>query len=376
MRIVILGPFPPFRGGIAHFNIALFRALAESHELLAINFTTQYPAFLFPGKTQYEEDSVGVEIAAYRTLSSINPFSWLKTAKMISRFNPDVVITSFWMSFFSPAYGSVLRWFHHKDQTLRITLFHNVIGHEQYYWDKLLLSYQLAVTDKAVTLSESVTQDLKSLNYANTIIQAFHPIYDIFGAGVDRAQAKRELGYSREEKLVLFFGYIREYKGLDLFIRASRIVADRGVKCRYLAVGESYIDIKIYHDLIETVAMGKEFSLKVTFVPDKDVARYFSAADLVVCPYKSATQSGIIQIAYHFDRPVIVTRVGGLDQMVANGRSGLVVDPNPESIADGIYTYFTDLNTDEVESFIHQYKSRFSWSSFVSNLEKAWQDEA
>ncbi|MFQ6604497.1 MAG: glycosyltransferase, partial [Fidelibacterota bacterium] len=363
MRIVILGPFPPFRGGISHFNIALYRALTLHHTVLAINFTTQYPAVLFPGKTQYEENTVGEEIQAVRLLSSINPFTWFRTAKKIRSFGPDVILTSFWMSFFAPAYGMVLRWCRNREKPVRrITLFHNVFGHEKHIMDKGLLPYLLPVCDQAVTLSGSVTQDLKSLDYAKPIITAFHPIYDIFGSMINRDEAKISLGYSSNDKLILFFGYIRDYKGLDLFIEASRIVSDRGVQCKYLAVGESYIDTKVYTQLIKNVGMQKHFKLQVTFVPDSHVARYFSAADLVVCPYKSATQSGIIQIAYHFDRPVVVTRVGGLEQMVADGLSGQLADPTPESIADGIHEYLTQHSPEETESFIQSYKERFNWS--------------
>ncbi len=375
MKIAIVGTFPPYRGGITHFNVTLFRTLQKEHDVKAYNFSVQYPVFLFPGKTQYEE-SANKDYDRYpRILNAVNPCNWKKVGRRIGKERPDLVIFKFWMPFFAPAFGSVAKKIKHVSPITKIlVILDNVIPHEPKWWDLPVTKNFFKKVDHFIAMSNSVRDDLLSIFSDLTIPVVAHPIYDIFGNKIDREVAKSKLGYDQDEKIILYFGFIRKYKGVDWLIRAIQLLKARWTGFQVIILGESYIDTKPYIELVESSGVKDIIDMQIRFVPDIEVSEYFCAADVVVLPYKSATQSGIAQIAFHFNRGLVVTDVGGLSEIVPDGKAGLVVDPNPEAIAIGLKAYFTDLNQEDVEAYIETYKSTFSWEYFCGQLLKTVND--
>jgi len=365
----MIGTFPPYRGGIAHFNSALYRTLSENHIVTAYNFIVQYPSIIFPGKTQFEEGSPIHEIPSNRVLNSVNPLSWIKTGRKIGKQKPDLILFKYWMPFFAPAFGMVSRWIKRISPSTKIlVILDNVIPHESKFWDIPATKYFFNVVDGYVAMSNSVKSDLLFLYPQAKVTTLAHPVYDIFGSSMDRTTAKRILGYNSTEKVILYFGFIRKYKGVDWLIRAADIIKNELSDFKIIIVGESYIDTKPYTDLIKEFGLQDIVDLKIDFIPDSDVSTYFCASDLVVLPYKSATQSGIAQIAYHFNRSMVVTDVGGLAEIVPHGKAGLVVKPEVSEIANGIISYFQNYDQQEMETFVESYKENFSWEYFCDGL--------
>ncbi|NOX48738.1 MAG: glycosyltransferase [Chlorobi bacterium] len=370
MKIVIVGTLPPFRGGIAHFNYTLAKYLSERHEVKGINFTTQYPNVLFPGKTQFEESTTDSEINQKRLLSSVNPLSWFKTASEIVNLNPDLIIFKYWMPFFAPAFGTVVKWVKRKTDVKILVICDNVIPHENRPFDNKLTRYFFNHVDHFIVMSEVVKKDLLSLYPRAHYSYAPHPVYNIFGDSIDTNKAREILGI-KSEKVILYFGLIRKYKGLDLLIKAASVLRNKLENFTILIAGECYEDPGKYQALVKENELETVVDLKLQFIPDKEVAVYFSAADIVVLPYRSATQSGIVQIAYHFDRPVIVTNVGGLPEIVPQGDVGYVVEVNdPEAIADALTDFYRNNRYHQMVEKVREYKKRFSWEEFVKKIEE------
>lgn len=363
MRIAILSPFYPYRGGIAEFSNRLYEALVQQeHEVKAVTFSKMYPNFLFPGKTQYVEGETSFSsIKAERTLSSINPLSYIKTANQIADFQPDVVIISYWMSFFAPAYATVAKRL--KKKTKLISLFHNVIPHEPKFFDKPFLNYYLKQVLASVVLSEAVKQDLLKVKPDAKYLFSPHPLYDHFGSAVPKSDARKKLGLDAGKKTLLYFGLIREYKGVDMLIEAFGKLSS---EYQLIIAGESYDDFGKYQEQIDALPNKDNVHVFNRYISDAEVPLFFSAADVCVLPYRSATQSGITSISYHFNLPMIVTNVGGLPETVHNGKTGVVVEPNPESIADGVEQFFEG---DRIQTFtdnITSLKKELSWEVFAS----------
>ena len=368
MNITMVGTFPPFRGGIADLNAALAGHLANRHHVNALNFTTQYPSLLFPGKTQVKERAGALQVSSDRILSSINPFSWRRTAVRIVRQKPDLVIFRNWMPFFAPAFGQVVRMVRIQMHPIILAICDNILPHEQRPLDLRLTRYFLDKVDRFVVMSKSVENDLVSL-YPNAKYRfSPHPIYDFFGEEIPKQEARKILGLD-EENIVLFFGVIRKYKGLSLLIRAAQQLKKHLKDFRVIAVGECYEGQGTYEKLITDLGVDDVFDLRAFFIPDREVGRYFSAADLVVLPYRSATQSGIVTIAYHFNRPVLVTNVGGLPEMVPHNKLGWVVEPNSDSLARGILDFFQSGSDDSFTRNFAAYKQKFSWDRLIGEIE-------
>jgi glycosyltransferase involved in cell wall biosynthesis len=370
MKVIILGPAWPYRGGIAAFNERLARQYqAEGHEVELVTFTLQYPSFLFPGTTQYSTDPAPEGLKITRKLNSINPFSWLSTGRYIRRQRPDLVISAFWLPFMAPAMGTALRRAKRKG-TRRVSILHNLIPHEHRPGDKLFSKYFVGSNDAFVTLSRSVLDDLNVFDPKGLKPRAFspHPLYDHYGATLTRKEALDLIGLRENQRYVLFFGFIREYKGLDLLLDAMADERMERLGVKLIVAGEFYGDPKPYRELISRHDIGDRVVMHTEFIPDHEVNRYFCAADLVVQPYKNATQSGVSQIAYHFEKPMVVTNVGGLPEIVPNEKAGFVVKPDSQEIADAIVRYFDEDWQQRLTEGVREEKKKYAWDKMTAAI--------
>lgn len=371
MKVIILGPAWPYRGGIAAFNERLARQYqAEGHEVEVVTFTLQYPSFLFPGTTQYSTDPAPEGLKITRKLNSINPFSWLSTGRYIRRQRPDLVLSAFWLPFMAPAMGTALRRAKRKGMR-RVSILHNLIPHEHRPGDKLFSRYFVGSNDAFITLSRSVLDDLNVFDPKGLKPRTFspHPLYDHYGATLGRKEALDLLGLRENQRYVLFFGFIREYKGLDLLLDAMADERMEKLGVKLIVAGEFYGDPKPYQEQISRHDIGDRVVLHTEFIPDHEVNRYFCAADLVVQPYKNATQSGVSQIAYHFEKPMVVTNVGGLPEIVPDGKAGFVVKPDSQEIADAIVRYFEEDWQQRLTEGVREEKKKYAWDKMTAAIE-------
>ncbi len=368
MNIQYLSTFYPFRGGIAQFNAALYRALEKNHQIEALTFKRQYPNLLFPGETQYvtKDDNPDV-IESSALLDSVNPFSWMRTASKIRKEKPELLLMKLWMPFFCPSLGYVAG--NISKNTKSIAVLDNVIPHEKRFFDKPLLKYFLKRIDGFVVMSEQVREDLIQLKPDATYVYKQHPLYDHFGTAINRADACEKLNLDPTKKTLLFFGFIRGYKGLDILIDAF---GKLGGDYQLVIAGESYGSFENYQKKIETSPNKERIHTHVRYISDEEVPVFFSAADVCVLPYKSATQSGITSIAYHFNLPMLATDVGGLKEMVIDGKTGKTIPKaDVENIRDGILHFFNDDSTD-YKSHILQKKKELSWEGFAQAIESLY----
>jgi glycosyltransferase involved in cell wall biosynthesis len=363
MKIALLSTFYPFRGGIAQFSMSLYLALTKEHEVKVFSFSRLYPGFLFPGKTQFVEgcEETG-NIPSERILDSINPFSYEKTAKAIEKYQPDVLVMAYWMPFFAPAYGHIAHRL--RGKTRIIALVHNAVPHESKFYDKPLSKMFFKQVNGFMILSESVKTDLLSLYpRAKYCLQA-HPLYSHFGEKQDKKTACEILHLNPCKKNLLFFGLIREYKGLDLLIQAMSFLDD---SFQLLIAGESYGDFGKYRQLIEASPAKNRIQALNRYISDEEVPVLFSAACVLVLPYKSATQSGVIPVAYHFELPIVATCVGSLKDTVETAGTGIICRPQAESIAEGIQKIFSE-GTEKFIANIRTEKKNLSWDGFAQAL--------
>lgn len=370
-KIVIVGPAYPYRGGIAAFSERLATEfITLGHEVVLYTFTLQYPEFLFPGKTQYSTSPAPENLLIRRTLNSIGPWSWIKTAKMLRREQADHIIYAFWLPYMGPALGTVARLAsrpykgHKPHQT---GLLHNLIPHDKHYFNRQFARYFTGAMDRFTTMSKAVQADVRELAPSKFCNYSPHPLYDNFGEAVDREDACKVLGLNASDVNLLFFGLIRDYKGLDWLLQAfadPRLMKRDDIKL--LVAGEFYYDGTKYPELARALGIEQKIVWKSEFVPDDQVKYWFGAADLVVQPYKTATQSGITQIAYHFVKPMLVTRVGGLAEVVPDGKAGYSVEPEVKAIADAICD-FIERRPDFTEGLLEE-KSRYSWEEMAKAL--------
>ncbi len=372
MRIVILGSAYPLRGGgIASFNERLASHFQElGHEVDIYSFSLQYPNFLFPGKSQYSDEPAPTGLHIKTTVNSINPLNWIKVGRELRKANYDMLIVRFWMPFFGPCLGTIQRQVRKNKHTKIVCIADNIIPHEQRIGDKQLIRYFLKSVDACLTMSKSVLADLKMLSPKMPAVYTPHPLYDNYGAHQSKKEARRLLKIAEEDKVVLFFGFIRQYKGLDILLEAlaNSKVRDLGVKL--LLAGEFYGDSAPYLELIRKYKLEEFIFMHTDFIPNQEVGRYFSAADCVVLPYRSATQSGITQVAYHFDLPMIVSNVGGLPELVQDGYVGYVVEPDARQIADGIFSFYHYNKEEQFRTNIIDEKRKYSWDTFGSEILK------
>ena len=369
-RIALVGPSHPYRGGIAHFQETMHRGLAaRGHVVDALTFSRQYPEWLFPGKTQYVEEAPADPLPSTRLLDTINPLSWYRTARHLTRLQPDAVLYQYWMPFFAPAYGSIAR-YTRRCGLRSLAVVHNALPHERVLGEAMLSRYFLQACDGCVVMSERVEDDLRELGVQAPVRRVAHPTYDLFGEAEPQAAARRALGLPAEAPVLLFFGFVRPYKGLRVLLNALPDVVEVLPDARLVVAGAFYDDEASYRALIQKHGLEEHVRLDAGYVPDEKVPQYFSAADVVVQPYVSATQSGVAQIAFHFDTPAIITDVGGLAEVVPHERAGLVVPPeDPHALARAITRFFREDMADELKAGVREAKASYSWDRLYEAVE-------
>lgn len=369
MKIVILGSAHPLRGGLASYNERLAREyMKQGHSVQLFTFSLQYPDFLFPGTTQYSDQPAPDDLFIHVKVNSVNPFNWYKVGKEIAALNADLMIVKFWLPFMGPCLGTISRIVKGNGKTKVISILDNIIPHEKRVGDYLLAKYFVNSVDGFIAMSESVLTDLNKFDTKKPRAFSPHPLFDNFGAAITKPEAYEKLGLAINEEYILFFGFIRDYKGLDLLLHAMADERVRNLNMKLIVAGEFYTDAKPYADLIEQLGIRDRLILKTDFIPDDEVRNYFCAADMVVQPYKHATQSGVTQICYHFDRPMLVTNVGGLPEIVPHGKVGYVVEPEPKAIADAIVDFYANHQEMRMRDFIRVEKKKYAWSAMLEKI--------
>tara|TARA_B110000881_G_scaffold195003_1_gene189415 strand:+ start:199 stop:1332 length:1134 start_codon:yes stop_codon:yes gene_type:complete len=367
-KIIIIGPAFPYRGGIANFNNSLaVEYKSQGADVKIYSFSLQYPSFLFPGKTQYEEGEGPKDIEIIPIVNSINPFNWFKVASRIKKENPDYVIIRYWLPFMAPCLGTIAKLIRKTTKVFAIT--DNVIPHEKRIGDSLLTKYFVKSSDAFLTLSSSVLDDLKQFTDTKEKIFIPHPIYDSFGDIVEKSTAKEKLGLNENGKYLLFFGFVRKYKGLDIMLEvmADKRIQDLGVKL--IVAGEFYDNKEEYISQINSLNISDYVILRSDFIPEDQVKDYFCASDMITQTYRTATQSGVTQIAYHFERPMLVTNVGGLAEIVPHNKVGYVCDIDTKQIADYIVEFYTENKEKEFSDNTKEEKKRFTWKVLVEGID-------
>ncbi len=367
MKICLIGPAYPLRGGIAHYNAQLALEFATRHEVRLISFSRQYPVFLFPGRTQLDPDPRAPGLTAETLLDSVNPLSWVRAARRLGELSPDLMVVHWWNPFFAPCIGMTLRLARRRSSATIVFVCHNIIPHEPFPGTRGLTRFALAPADAWLVHSEADRRALESLGLQGRILVTPQPPGKGFGEPIDKERAKSYLGLSGNT--LLFFGLIRRYKGLPHLLEAMPLILQT-LDCTLLVVGEFYEGKDHCLHLINALGLGSNVLIIDRFVPDHEVSLYFSAADLVVLPYESATQSAIVPIAYAFERPVVATRVGGLPEAVHEGETGLLVEPhNPAALAEAITRFYRDRLEEPFRQRIRQLRYDFSWQDLATTIE-------
>lgn len=367
MKIAILSPFYPYRGGLAQLNARLYTELSKNNEVKAFTFTTLYPDILFPGKTQYvTEGDPATVIDSERVLSTINPFTYYRTAKRINKYAPDILIIPYWMSFFAPAFGSVCLFLNKSIKV--VSLVHNAFSHERTFLEKPLAKFFFNRCDAFIVMSEPVKKDLLTLKKDANILLQDHPIYDHYAERMDKKSACEKLKIDDTKKNLLFFGLIRDYKGLDILIESMNSLDS---SYQLIIAGESYGSFDKYQELIDKSSLKENIVVFQQYIPDDMVSVLFSAADVLVLPYKSATQSGVVALAYQMELPMIATNVGALGSTIKESKTGLVVESiTPKAISDAIRDFFNaDNDHSRYEENLKKEKKRLSWANFTQSIE-------
>ena len=372
MKITIIGPAFPFRGGMASFNERLSKAFSDEDIQVDIeNFKLQYPSFLFPGKTQYADWEAPKNIEIRSEISSVNPLSWIKVGRRIKKRKPDIVIIGYWMPFMAPCFGTISKIIRSNKHSKVIALLHNIFPHESLPGSRILPLYFVKNADAFVSLSRSVLNDLDVLDKKKPRAFSPHPLYDHYGEIVDKNEALDKLGLDSEYRYVLFFGLIRDYKGLDLLIDAFEQFKDQKIKL--IVAGEFYSNKNQYLEQIKKLNLESSIILHDRFIPEPEVKYYFSAADIVAQPYKAATQSGVTQIAYHFEKPMLVTNVGGLPEIVPHNKVGFVVEPKPEQIYSALEEFFNKNLQEQFHKHILAEKEKYAWPKMTKTILNLYQ---
>jgi len=383
LNIVLIGTAYPLRGGIAHYIGLLWKYLSIKHDVTVVTFKRQYPKIFFPGKTQDETGEAGISLPSHTWIDSINPLNWIRVGLAIRRMNPDLIIYKFWMPFFAPSYGTIAaiaRW-RRKAKTMFIC--DNVIPHEKRPGDKLLTQFAFRFIDSYVVQSRAVERDLKLWKKNPHVTFLPHPVYEIFGEELDKAEARKRIStldpfisISPDDPVLLFFGYVRGYKGLDVIINAMPEIL-QSIPAKLLVIGEFYNNEQRYRDQVMQLGLTESVFVHSDYVPNEDVAVYFSSVDVMTLPYKSATQSGIIQIAYNFNRPVIATDVGGLGEVVIDGKTGTIVPPNnPSALAKAVVHFFKEKHFEAYRRNVIEEKKKFSWEYMTEGIEKLYHESS
>ncbi len=373
MKIAILGSAHPLRGGLAAFNERLaYQLQQQGNEVIIYSFSLQYPSFLFPGKTQFTDEPAPKGLTIRTVVNSVNPLNWLSVGGQMNKEKFDLIIVKYWLPFMGPAFGTILRKAKRNKHTKVLCIVDNIIPHEKRPGDKQFTNYFIKPIDAFVTMSKDVLKDVKTFTSKPSFFTP-HPIYDSYKEPVSKQDACSKLNLDPNKKYLLFFGFIREYKGLDLLLEAMADERIRNAGIELIAAGEYYDKTVEANNnaIIEKHKLQQVVHLKTDFIPNSEVRYYFCAADLVVQPYKHATQSGITQIAFHFEKPMVVTNVGGLAEVVPNGKVGFVAEPNPTSIAGAILKFYQPNSIPDLHQHILAEKQKYSWDTFTDVMMQA-----
>lgn len=370
MKIIIVGTAFPYRGGLASYNERLAREFVkQGNEVEVITFTLQYPSFLFPGKSQFSSEPAPTDIKVLKSINSVNPLNWIKVGRAIKKKSADRVIFCYWMAFMAPCFGTIAR-FAKSPKTKMVALIHNMIPHEPTILDKLFPKYFVDSMDGYVAMADSVVEDVKHFDKSDKPkVVSPHPIYDHYGELLTKKEAAMRLGLFDHKEYILFFGFIRQYKGLDLLLEAFADERLREFPVKLIVAGEFYENPEPYLKIIQKLGLENHVVLRTKFIPDSDVRNYFSVADIVAQPYRTATQSGVSQIAYHFEKPMLVTNVGGLAEIIPDGKVGYVVNVDPKQIADALVDFYTNKRADEFIQNIKVEKLKYEWSRMTAAID-------
>ncbi|MFZ1703647.1 MAG: glycosyltransferase [Saprospiraceae bacterium] len=368
MKIIIIGPAFPLRGGIATFDEMLCKTFTQlGHECQIVSYSLQYPSFLFPGKTQYDEKSEPpVDITIHTKLNSINPISWFQTARFIRLQKPELIIFRYWIPFMGPALGTIRRLLRDKN-IYSIALVDNLIPHEKRFGDRFLNQYFMKGIQKYLVMSEEVKKDVLSLKNDAEVLLLRHPIYNNYGHSVPKEEARTHLNLSQTQNIILFFGLIRRYKGLDLLLEAMANFSNSD-QIILVVAGEFYEDKNHYFELVKKLNIEDKVRWFDQYIPNEEVKFFFSAANILALPYRTATQSGVTQVAFHFNTPVLVTDVGGLGEIIHHDEIGYVAKPNPTSIFHFLKHYFKNEKESEFRLKMEIEKKKYDWDKFAAKL--------
>jgi len=365
--LVIIGPAWPLRGGLAAFDEQLARTFSSRDISTRIEtFSLQYPSLLFPGKTQYTDQPAPTDVTIHAGIHSMNPLNWLIMGWKLKKEKPSLIIVRYWIPFLAPCLGTICRIARLNKHTKVICIVDNMIPHEKRFADKLLSSFFVKSVDGFITMSEKVAKDVRSFS-TKPIQLSPHPIFNHFGNSINKEEARIKLGLDIQEKVILFFGFIRQYKGLDLLLNAMASEAIKEAKIKLMVVGEFYEDAQPYYDMIASLGISDRVILHNEFVADAEVKNYVCAADFIIQPYRNATQSGVTPLAYHFEKPMLVTNVGALPDTVPDGKVGVVVEPNATAIAEGILKLYS-IGVAHFIPFVQAEKEKYSWESMATNF--------
>lgn len=373
-KIIIIGPAHPLRGGLASYDERLAKEfIDQGFDTTIYTFSYQYPGFLFPGTTQFSSEPAPANIPIKIKINSVNPLNWIKVGNELKNLKPDLIIVRFWLPFMGPCLGTILKRVKKNKHTKVICIADNIFPHEKRPGDTLFTKYFIKPVDGFITMSEKVLADLKEFVKDKPAQFVAHPLYDNFGEKIDKGEARNHLKIFGDVHIILFFGFIRKYKGLDILLNAFKILQQEyGIgNLRLLIAGEFYEDEKNYQDLLNDPAIKNQLIVHTQFIADSEVKYYLCAADCVIQPYRSATQSGVTPLAYHFEVPMIVTNVGGLPSLVPNYKVGLIAEPNPRSLAEKIVEYFS-IGEAHFLPYLRNEKKKYSWkvmTEAISNLQ-------
>jgi D-inositol-3-phosphate glycosyltransferase len=367
-KVFIIGPGFPLRGGPAQFNENLCREFNRlGHKAEIISYSLQYPNFLFPGSSQYETSgSPPEDIVIHTKINTVNPINWISVASFIKKQKPDFIIFRYWLPFFGPCLGTIGRLVRKNTKVLALT--DNIIPHEKRLGDRPFTNYFVKSCDGFITMSKAVFNDISQFTPTDKKVYSPHPMYETYGPKVTREEARKKLGIANEDKIILFFGLIRKYKGLDILLEA---MADEKIKnqdIKLLVAGEFYEDKQPYLDLVEKHGLKDKVIFHSHFIPNEDVRYYFCAADLVAQTYRNATNSGVTMVGYYYEKPMLVTDVGGLSELVPQGRVGYTVPIETAKISDSIYDYFSNQREAEFVKNLREEKKKYEWGTFINKV--------
>lgn len=364
--VVIIGPAHPLRGGLASYNERLAKEfITQGCNTTIYTFSLQYPGFLFPGTTQYSTEPPPKDIPIKVCINSVNPLNWLRIGDELKRLKPDIIVVRYWLPFMGPCLGTILRRVKKNKHTRVVCIADNIIPHEKRLGDVPFTKYFVKPVDAFITMSEKVLADLPPFTGSKPARFVPHPLYDNFGEKIGKQEAREHLGIGQDQKILLFFGFIRKYKGLDILFEAMNLL--KGKPYKLLVAGEFYEDRKQYDEQVEALGIKEQLILRTDFIPDSEVKYYLCAADVVVQPYRNATQSGVTPLAYHFEVPMIVTNVGGLPSLVPEGKVGLVAEPEPNALAKKITTYF-EKGSSTFLPYLVEEKKKYSWQKMTGAI--------